>query len=86
MCSVTCDFIRKNKRIALLSKRCLSCVFVSSLQPCGQLLGKGLSLGSIVCDVFLWFCHFPMWRPRSGVVLDCIDSRSYLLCYPCKKL
>ena len=24
------------------------------------------------------FCHFPMWYPGSGVVLDCIDSRSLL--------
>ena len=22
------------------------------------------------------FCHFPVWRPGLGVVLDCIDSRS----------
>ena len=20
------------------------------------------------------FCHFPMWYPGSGVILDCIDS------------
>ena len=26
------------------------------------------------CDVQLCFCHFPMWYPGSGVVLDCIDS------------
>ena len=32
---------------------------VCILQPCGHLLGKGLSLGSPVCDVFLCFCHFP---------------------------
>ena len=25
---------------------------------------------------FLCFCHFPMWCPGSGVVFDCIDSRS----------
>ena len=29
---------------------------------------------ALVCDVLLWFCHFPMWYPGSGVVLDCIDS------------
>ena len=33
-------------------------------------------LGSLVCDVFLRFSHFPIWRPVSGVVVDCIDSRS----------
>ena len=26
---------------------------------------------ALVCDVKL--CHFPMWYPGSGVVLDCID-------------
>ena len=31
------------------------------------------SLGSLVCYVLLSFCHFPMWCPESGVVLDCID-------------
>ena len=25
------------------------------------------------------FCHFPMWCPGSGVVLDCIDSFVFLL-------
>ena len=53
---------------------CLSCCLVCSLQPCGHLLGKGWPHGSLVCDVFLCFCHFPMWCPGSGVVLDCIDS------------
>ena len=28
----------------------------------------------LVCDVDLSFCHFPMWYPGSGVVLDYIDS------------
>ena len=49
---------------------CLSCFLVSSLQPCGQLLGKGWPLGSLVCDVCLYFCHLPMLCPGSGVVLD----------------
>ena len=49
----------------------LSCM---SLQPCGHLLGKGWSLSSLVCDVFLCYSHFPMWCPGSGLVLDCIDS------------
>ena len=31
-------------------------------------------LFALVCDVYLCFCHFPIWYPRSGVVLDCIDS------------
>ena len=33
-----------------------------------------LALVSTVCDVYLCFCHFPMWYPGSGVVLDHIDS------------
>ena len=41
---------------------------------------RGLPLGSC-----LWFsivfCHFPIWYPGSGVVLDCIDSRSLRLSY-----
>ena len=28
----------------------------------------------LVCDVQLYFFHFPMWYPGSGVALDCIDS------------
>ena len=29
---------------------------------------------NLVCDVWLYFGHFPMWCPGSGVVLDCVDS------------
>ena len=50
--------------------RCLVC----PLQPCGHLLGKGWPLGSLECDVFLCFSHFPMCCPGSGLVLDWIDS------------
>ena len=53
---------------------CLSCCLTCTLQPCGHLLGMGWPLGSLVCDVSSCFCHFPMWCPGSGVVLDCIDS------------
>ena len=60
--------------IFVISVSCLSCFLVCSLQPCGHLLGKGWPRGSLICDVLLCFCHFPMWCPGSGVVLDCIDS------------
>ena len=50
---------------------CLVCV----IQPCGHL--KGSFHGSTACDVFLCFCYFPIWYPRSGVVLDCIYSWSW---------
>ena len=55
---------------------CLSllCCLVNFLQPCDHLLGKGWPLGSLVCYVFLCFCHIPKWRPGSSVVLDCFDS------------
>ena len=45
------------------------CLFV----PCGHLLGKSSPLGSrLWCiTVSLSLSH---WYPRSGVVLDCIDS------------
>ena len=38
----------------------------------GHLLGKGLPHGSLVCDVFLCFCHFLIWCPGSGVVLQIV--------------
>ena len=31
-------------------------------------------LVALACDVLLCFCHFPMWYPGSGEVLDYIDS------------
>ena len=47
---------------------------VCSLHPCDHLLGKGWPLDSLVCDVVLCFCHFPIWCLGSGMTLDCIDS------------
>ena len=29
---------------------------------------------ALLCVMFNCFCHFPVRRPGSGVVLDCIDS------------
>ena len=49
----------------------LSCLFIAALwSPAG----KGWALGSLMCGVFLCFCHFPIGCPDSGVVLDYIDS------------
>ena len=39
--------------------------------------GKGWPLGFCLWCL-LWFCYFPIWYPRTGVVLDCIDSWSLL--------
>ena len=53
---------------------CLLCLLVCLLQPCGHLMGKGSALGSLVFNVLLCFCHFPMCCTGSGVVPNCIDS------------
>ena len=66
---------------------CLSLLYglVCVIQPCGHLLGIWLtSWLSPQC-----ICHFPIWYPGSGVVIDCIESRTlppYLLCiaYTCQ--
>ena len=47
------------------------CVFIAALRSPAW---KNWPLGSLVCEVLLCFCQFPMWCPGSGVVLDCIDS------------
>ena len=64
-----------------LSCACYAFVCVCLYVSCGHLLGKGWPLGSrLWClTVSLSLSH---WYPRSGVVLDCIDSWSlhpYLL-------
>ena len=28
----------------------------------------------LTCDVFVYFCHFPIWCPGSGMLNNCIDS------------
>ena len=35
--------------------------------------GKGLT-SCLLFVMFIVFCYFPIWYPRTGVVLDCIDS------------
>ena len=48
----------------------LSRLFIAALwSPAGNRLASWLSF-----VMFIVFCHFPMWYPGSGVVLDCIDS------------
>ena len=52
----------------------MRCLFLAAMwSP----VRKGLSSWLSVCDLSLCFCHFPIWCPRSGVVLDCIDSWSF---------
>ena len=50
---------------------CMSCILVSSLQPCGHQLGKGWPLGSL-CLIFS--CVFV--AILCGVIFVCIDSRA----------
>ena len=46
-------------------------MFIAALSsPAGKGLTSWLSFVMFNCV----FCHFPMWYPGSGVVLDCIDS------------
>ena len=56
-----------------LSCFCYAFVHICLLMPCGDLLGKGWPLGSrLLCLIVkLSLSH---WYPRSGVVLDYIDS------------
>ena len=70
-----------------LSCACYAFVCVCLYVPCGHLLEKGWPLGSCLwcLAVSLLLSH---WYPRSGVVVDCIDSWSlhpYLLWYNIKK-
>ena len=52
----------------------LSYCHVCFLHPCSHLLGRAWPLGSLVFDVFLCLCPFPIQCPSSGKALSCIDS------------
>ena len=45
----------------------LSRLFIALWSPAGKGLTSWLFL-----VMFIVFCYFPLWYPRSGVVLDCI--------------
>ena len=48
-----------------------SCLFIVALwSPAWE----GLTSWLACMWYFIVFCHFSMWCPGSGVVLDCIDS------------
>ena len=55
----------------------LPCLFFATLLSAAWLSG-------ILC--FLVFCHFPLWCPGTGVVLDCIDSGPLLSSLLCSQL
>ena len=54
---------------------CLVC----PMQPCGHMLGKGLPLFSLECDVSLCYIHFPILCLRLGVVFVALIPDIYLL-------
>ena len=60
----------------------MSCVFhaFASVHCCLVVTcWEKVDLLALVCDVKLYFCHFQVWFPGSGVVLDCINSYSYFV-------
>ena len=40
----------------------------------GLIFSEIILILRLVCDVFLSFCHFPIWCPGPDVGLDIIDS------------
>ena len=64
----------------------LACLFNAAMwSPAWKRLTPWLSCAWC----FVMFCHFPVWCPGSGEVLDCIDSLSlspYLRCFTNKIL
>ena len=48
----------------------VSRLFIDALRSPAR---KGLTSWYCLCCLIV-ICHFPMWHPGSGVVLDCIDS------------
>ena len=77
-----CDTLNDSK--AMLFLRILFCclyfmvvyLMLPCLFPCSLLSTylKRADLLALDCVVLSCFCHFPIWRPGSDVVLDCIDS------------
>ena len=58
----------------LLCYLCLVFVMLSRLFMAALLTSAGKGLISWLSFVmFNCVCHFPIWYPGSGVVLDCID-------------
>ena len=54
---------------------CLVFVIFASVHRCLVVTcWERADLLALVCDVYLYFYHFPMRNPGSGVVLDCICS------------
>ena len=51
----------------------LSCLFLVALW---SLVGTGLTSWLFCVSCFLVICHFPIWCPGSGVVIDYIASFS----------
>ena len=56
---------------------CYAFMHVCLLMPCSHLLGKGWPFGSLLWCLIVTL-SLSNWYPGSGVVLDCIDSWSWL--------
>ena len=72
------NFLTERSKVVLLLwvpfVICVSCLIVIVSCLFTEALWSPAGKGSLVCDVFLCFCHFLIWCPESGVVFDCIDS------------
>ena len=56
---------------------CFELVMLSCLCHCSLVVTcweRAYLLALLYVMFFLCFCHFPMWCPGSGVVLECIDA------------
>ena len=58
-----------------LSCVCYAFVRVCLFVPCGHQWERAYLL-VLICGVKLLVCHFTVWYPGSGVLLECIDSWS----------
>ena len=57
---------------------CFMFVFVLPV-PCGLVVTcwEGPDVLALLCIMFfLYSCHFPIWYPGPGVVLNCVNSLS----------
>ena len=53
----------------------MACVFLAFASVLCCLVVTCCERGDLLALVC--FCHFSMWNPGSGVILDCIDSLSW---------
>ena len=69
---VTKDVISLSIPVLLLFRHYISHKITFGAPSSGGVLRS--ACGAFIYDVFLCFCHFPMWCRGSGVITDCIVS------------